>query len=66
MHQIALAGPVVALGQPYLQAVTAAARQHVMPTLAADTQISFAALGSDIVILGCSAMILNEELGIIS
>jgi len=66
VRHIVLAGPVVALGQPYLQAVTAAARQHVMPTLAADTQISFAALGSDIVILGCSAMILNEELGIIS
>lgn len=66
VHHIVLAGPVVALGQPYLQAVTAAARQHVMPTLAAETEINFSTLGSDLVILGCSAMILNEELGIIS
>jgi len=65
VRHIVLAGPIMALGEPYLQTITAAVRQHVMPILAADTQINFATLGSNIVLLGCSAMILNEELGII-
>ncbi|MCB8987710.1 MAG: ROK family transcriptional regulator [Ardenticatenaceae bacterium] len=65
VRHIILAGSAVDLGAAYRQAVAAAAHQHVMPALAAHAQIDFSTLGRDIVILGCSAMILHEELGII-
>jgi hypothetical protein len=40
-------------------------RQRAMPLMADKTEVSFAEFGNEVVMLGCSAMILNEELGII-
>jgi N-acetylglucosamine repressor len=66
VHHVVLAGRVREFGEGWLARIQAEMQRHVMPTLAAQTQICYAAFGPEIVILGCSAMILHEELGIIS
>lgn len=65
VHHIVLAGRVNQFGEPFLQRIQAEMSRRVMPSLAADTQVSYATFGSEIVMLGCSAMILQQELGII-
>ncbi len=65
IHHIVIAGRVVALGERYLQAVEDTTRRRVLPAMAAETDIGFSALGDDIVMLGCAAMILQKELGVI-
>lgn len=64
VRHIVLAGPVSQFSPPFLETIATAARRRVMPALAAATEISATTLGSDMVILGCSAMILRQELGI--
>jgi hypothetical protein len=39
--------------------------KRTLPTLASDTQVGFASLGSDIVLLGASALLLPRELGLL-
>ncbi len=65
IHHIVIAGRVVTLGERYLQAVEDTTRRRVLPAMAAETEIGFSALGDDIVMLGCAAMILQKELGVI-
>lgn len=65
IHHIVLTGRVAQFGQPLLDIIHAEMIKRSMPIMAADTQVSFAEFGNEVVILGCSAMILNEELGII-
>jgi N-acetylglucosamine repressor len=65
VHHVALAGRVNRFGPAFLAWIQAELQQRVMPSMAADTQVSYSAHGAEIVMLGCSAMILNQELGII-
>ena len=41
------------------------AGRRALPSMVSETELSFSALGDDVVILGSSAMILKHELGII-
>ena len=65
IHHIVITGRVSQFGQPLLDTIQAEMRQRSMPLMADKTQVSFADFGNEVVMLGCSAMILNEELGII-
>lgn len=65
IHHIVITGRLAQFGQPLLNTIQAEMRQRAMPIMADNTQVSFAQFGNEVVMLGCSAMILNEELGII-
>lgn len=65
VRHIVIAGPISRAGQPFLDGVRTAVNQRVLPAMAAETQICFANLGDDIVLLGASALVLNYRLGII-
>lgn len=65
IQNIVITGRVSQFGQPFLDTIQAEMRQRSMPIMADKTEVSFAAFGDEVVMLGCSAMILNEELGII-
>ena len=65
IHHIVITGRLAQFGQPLLDTIQAEMRQHAMPLMADKTEVSFAKFGNEVVILGCSAMILNKELGVI-
>lgn len=65
IHHLIVAGRVAQFGDLYLAAAEQQARLRVLPALAAKTRVNYASFGSEIVILGCSAMILKHELGVI-
>jgi predicted NBD/HSP70 family sugar kinase len=65
VRHIVIAGPISRAGQPFLDGVRTAVNQRVLPAMAAETEIGFANLGDDIVLLGASALVLNYRLGII-
>lgn len=65
IHEIALSGRVVALGEPFLNAVYSEMARRALPAMVESTTISYSALGGDIVLLGASALLLQQELGII-
>ncbi len=64
IKNIFLSGRISELGQPLLDSIEAAACEHVLPSMVADTTIQFSKLGTDIVFLGCSALIMKREVGI--
>ncbi len=65
IHEIVISGRVTRFGVPFLEAVEVAARRRVLPEMAAQTAISFSELGTDIVLLGSSALVLQHELGVV-
>jgi N-acetylglucosamine repressor len=65
VHHIVITGRMAHFGQPLLDVIQTEMRGRVMPALADQTKISFSSFGDEVVILGCSAMVLHEELGII-
>jgi predicted NBD/HSP70 family sugar kinase len=65
IHSIALAGRIAQFGEIFLEAVRTEARRRVLPEMAEATEINYATLGREIVILGSSALVLQEELGIV-
>ncbi|MGH2542019.1 MAG: ROK family transcriptional regulator [Ardenticatenaceae bacterium] len=65
IHRVVLAGSVTQLGEVVVAAARDAARRRALRTLAEQTTVEVSTLGDDIVILGCAAMILHQELGII-
>ena len=65
IHQVVISGRVSHFGTLLLKAAKEEAARRVLPSLVAKTMLSYTTLGTDIVILGCSAMILKQELGII-
>lgn len=65
IYSIVISGRISGLGQPLLTAVRTSMQQRVLPVMANETEISYSILGDDIVILGSSAMVLKNELGII-
>jgi len=65
IHHIVITGRVALFGQPLLDIIQAEMKKRSMPIMAEKTEVSFAEFGNEVVMLGCSAMILNEELGII-
>ncbi|HUG48482.1 MAG TPA: ROK family transcriptional regulator [Candidatus Limnocylindria bacterium] len=63
VRRIVLVGPAVALGPPWLEAVRERARRSALPLLAQDTQIELGAERDD-VLLGASALLLTNQLGL--
>jgi predicted NBD/HSP70 family sugar kinase len=69
IQTIALAGRVAELGEILLDAVQAEMHQRVLPSMAESTTVRMSSLGpervADIIILGCSALLLQRELGVL-
>ncbi len=65
IQRVVVAGRVSQFGETLLDAAHREMTRRVLPTLAAKTEIRYATLGSDIVLLGCSAMLLKHELQVI-
>lgn len=64
IHHIAITGRMSQFGTPLLTKIMQTANRYTLPTLVEGTQVRFSELGEEIVLLGCSALILKHELGI--
>lgn len=65
VHHIVLSGRISHFGELFLQAAQEEARRRALPTMVDETTLSYSVLGTDIVVLGSSALILKHELGIV-
>lgn len=63
VRRIVLAGTMAAFGEPWLQAVNAAASSRSLAALALDTTFELGRI-DDIVVLGASALLMTRELGL--
>lgn len=64
IHKLIISGDLIAFGGALLEAVKKEIPAKVLSTMAAETEIVFSALGSEHGILGTSALILSNELGL--
>jgi predicted NBD/HSP70 family sugar kinase len=64
VHHVLLVGPVVAFGEVWLGEVRRSARASVLSLLARDTQIEFGHADDDMVVLGASALLMEQQLGL--
>ncbi len=62
IHKIVLSGMPVHFGEPLLEAMRAEIRERILPEQARETQVCFSTVGSDIVIRGACALVLQKEL----
>jgi N-acetylglucosamine repressor len=65
IHNIVIAGRVDQFGDILLNAARNSAAKRVLPELMADTTLRYSELETDIVLMGCAALILKFELAII-
>lgn len=65
VRHIVIGGAMVPLGDGLLTAVRHQMQQRVLPAIAEQTSVSYTSLGTDLVLLGASALILNHRLGVI-
>jgi predicted NBD/HSP70 family sugar kinase len=63
VRRIVLAGTMAGFGEPWLQAVSAAASNRSLAALASDTTFELGRI-DDIVVLGASALLMTRELGL--
>lgn len=61
---VLLAGDTACFGEPFLEIVRREMKKHVLRLTADSTEIGFASLGKNVVLLGASALILPNELGL--
>ncbi len=64
VHQVLLVGPVAEFGDDWLGEVRRYARSSVLALLARDTQIEFGHVHDDVVVLGASALLMEQQLGL--
>jgi N-acetylglucosamine repressor len=64
VRHIVLVGPAVALGPDWLAAVRDAAQARALPLLARDTVIEIGRAQEDAILLGASAHLMTEQLGL--
>jgi predicted NBD/HSP70 family sugar kinase len=64
VRHVLLVGPVAALGEDWLAEVRRSARASVMTLLARDTQVEFGHVHDDVVVLGASALLMEQQLGL--
>ncbi len=64
VHRIAISGQTVEFDQIFLDAVRAEVRRRSLPLMSMEMQIVNSMLGQDIVLLGVSAQILSNEMGL--
>lgn len=63
INHIVLAGPLKGFGERFLQEIRKTMSSHALAHLVEDTQIEYSSLGAEIVILGASALLLDEVFG---
>jgi glucokinase-like ROK family protein len=61
---ILLVGAAIALGPAWLETLRDETRKRALPLLTQETEIAYGELGENSVILGASALLLTEELGL--
>lgn len=66
IHHIVIAGRVTALSHVYLSRICDSMRRRALPAMVEATTLSYSSLGPDTVTLGCSALVLQGELGVLS
>ena len=64
VQHVLLVGPVAEFGADWLDEVRRHARASVLPLLARDTQIEFGHVQDDVVVLGASALLMEQQLGL--
>lgn len=64
IQHISILGSLTRFGSPFLEAVREEMLRRSLSALARETQVSYAGLGQDVVILGASALLLTHELGL--
>jgi len=64
VRHVLLVGPVAEFGDDWLGEVRRSARSSVLGLLARDTQIEFGHLHDDVVVLGASALLMEQQLGL--
>ena len=64
VRYVLLVGPVAAFGDDWLSEVQGSARSSVLALLARDTQIEFGHVHDDVVVLGASALLMEQQLGL--
>jgi predicted NBD/HSP70 family sugar kinase len=65
VETLVIAGRVTQLGDLLLEAARAEARRRALPAMVDETDLRYSPLGTEMVLLGCSALVLQQELGII-
>ena len=65
VHQIVVAGRITQLDATLLDAARVEAHRRTYPQMVSQTEIRFSPLGQEIVLLGSSALVLKQELGVI-
>lgn len=65
IHHIVIGGSIARFGEPLLNPIRQGLQQRSLAALAGETQVEGTNLGSNIVILGASALLLTNELGLI-
>jgi N-acetylglucosamine repressor len=64
VHRVVLVGSVAGFGEPWLAAVRSAATRGALPLLSRDTVVEIGDLHDDGVVLGASALLMTQELGL--
>ncbi len=64
VRHVLLVGPVAEFGDEWLGEVRRSARSSVLALLARDTQIEFGHVHDDVVVLGASALLMEQQLGL--
>jgi N-acetylglucosamine repressor len=64
VHRVVISGDLERFHEPFLQAAREEMRQHVLPAMADETELSFSTLGEDIVLRGASALVLAQQLSL--
>jgi N-acetylglucosamine repressor len=64
VRHVLLVGPVVEFGDDWICEVRRFARSSVLAPLARDTQIEFGHVHDDVVVLGASALLMEQQLGL--
>ena len=64
VRHVLLVGPVAAFGEDWLSEVQRSARSSALALLARDTQIEFGHVHDDVVVLGASALLMEQQLGL--
>jgi predicted NBD/HSP70 family sugar kinase len=65
VNRIVIAGDMAQTGRLFIEAVQNSMAQRVLPKLAEDTAVQYANTESNLVLLGASALILSQGLGVI-
>jgi predicted NBD/HSP70 family sugar kinase len=64
VRHVLLVGPVAELGEDWLGEVQRSARSSVLEMLARDTHIEFGHVHDDVVVVGASALLMEQQLGL--